>query len=79
VKRASKTSKDTRRINFLIQNSYSLTTSLETIGDDVLIWWQVTGIENDILVSISGHPLGSAREAIDYAMKRPIIRRRAKT
>ena len=55
---------DTSRLNWLEENEASLTTHREKLADGYTIWWNVVKHGR----SISGHPLGNARAAIDAAI-----------
>lgn len=61
---------DTARLNWLEGREASLVTHREAIDEgEFAIWWTVTGEIRKIRSnSISGHPLGSVRSAIDAAM-----------
>lgn len=61
---------DTARLNWLEAREASLVTHREAIDEgEFAIWWTVAGEVRKIRAnSISGHPLGSARAAIDAAM-----------
>lgn len=62
---------DTKRLDWLEANEYDLSTRRErAIDDEYLILWFVTDSRKSTkrhLHSVSGHPLGSPREAIDAA------------
>lgn len=69
-KAKTKKHKDTRRLNWLEENDAHLISYHETwcVDDpecEYAIFWRV--VKDN--VSLSGHPLGSARAAIDAAMK----------
>lgn len=58
---------DTARLDWLIENDASLTATEERVGClETVLWWKVTKDRS----SLSGHPLGDARAAIDAAMAR---------
>lgn len=57
---------DTQRLNWLGENEAHLHTHRERLGDGYGIWWNVVKRNK----SLSGHPLGSPRTAIDAAMNR---------
>lgn len=57
---------DSEMLDWLEAQHFSLHASREPAGDDeITLWWQVV----DRKKSISGHPLGNARDAIRAAMK----------
>src|SRR5690606_12994426 len=62
---------DTKRLDWLLANEYDLVARREDMGEDeCAIWWFVTDSRRSTklhLHSVSGHPLGSPREAIDAA------------
>lgn len=64
--------KDAERISYLESNEFDLRTHRETWDceeGEYSIWWQVVNAR--IETSISGHPLGSPREAIDAVLAPP--------
>jgi|SRR6478752_3312933 len=60
------------QLDWLVANEYDLCTRRELINEDeYAIWWFVVDSRkstNEHLHTVSGHPLGSPREAIDAAM-----------
>jgi hypothetical protein len=55
---------DTERLDWLAAKEANLRTHREKFGGGYTIWWTVVKRQK----SISGHPLGSPRAAIDFAM-----------
>lgn len=60
----AKATDDTKRLDFIDENEISLVSHREQVGDgEYSIWWTACKDEK----SISGHPLGYVRDAIDAA------------
>ena len=64
---------DVERLDWLAANEYDLSTRREDMGEDeyAILWFVVDSRKSTKrhLHTVSGHPLGSPREAIDAAMK----------
>ena len=56
---------DTDRLDWLERHEANLVTHREQMSEGCLIWWNVAKRNK----SLSGHPLGSCREAIDFAIE----------
>lgn len=63
---------DTKRLDWLEANEYDLVTRREDMGEDeyAILWFVVDSRKStkQHLHTVSGHPLGSPREAIDAAL-----------
>ena len=66
-----KAKSDSERLEWLITYHFSLSAVKEDMGESIALWWQVTDGDK----SVSGHPLGDARDAIDAAIKRHYVDR----
>ncbi len=64
-KRLTQSQRDTKRFRWLEDNEADLITRREAHDEEYFVLWWVAKDGQ----SISGHPLGSPRDAIDYAMK----------
>lgn len=61
---------DGERLDWLASHEVNLLTHREKLGCGYSIWWTVVKRQK----SISGHPLGSPRAAIDAAMNAAIAK-----
>ena len=66
VRDAAVVTLDTKRLDWLENNEAHLVSHREKLGDGYGIWWNVVKRGK----SLSGHPLGRVRDAIDAAIAR---------
>lgn len=57
---------DTNRLDWLERHEANLVSHREKMSEGYSIWWNVVKLNK----SLSGHPLGSPRAAIDFAIER---------